>query len=109
MVVRLGPVSSPFSIWVQPGIAQTNWIVPPFHVHLQEEHNVLVQCGLVVGPVSVGTKGPVPTLKKKNVKKKPHHILPQLNFTLGTVQSGKYHFPGNHQTQTHSLDLQTEL
>ncbi|CAI9535756.1 unnamed protein product, partial [Staurois parvus] len=28
--------------------------------------------------------------------------------TLGTIQSGKYHSPGNHQTETHPLDCQTE-
>jgi len=47
-----------------------------------------------------GTKRPSPTPEKQ-----PHTIMPlPPNFTLGTIQSGKYCSPGNHQTQTHPLD-----
>ncbi|CAI9572192.1 unnamed protein product, partial [Staurois parvus] len=54
-----------------------------------------------------GTKGPSPTPEKQ-----PHTIIPPPpppppNFTLRTMQSGKYCSPGNHQTQTHPLDFQT--
>ncbi|CAI9619175.1 unnamed protein product, partial [Staurois parvus] len=51
-----------------------------------------------------GTKGPSPTPEKQ-----PHTIIPPPpNFTLGTMQSGKYHSPCNFQTQTRPLDWQTE-
>ncbi|MEQ2163030.1 hypothetical protein GOODEAATRI_026039 [Goodea atripinnis] len=43
-----------------------------------------------------GTKEPSPVPVKQ-----PHSINPPPpNFTLGTVQSDKYHFPCNHQTKT---------
>ena len=51
-----------------------------------------------------GTKGPSPTPEKQ-----PHTIIPPPpNFTLGTMQSGKYRSPGNRQTQIRPLDCQTE-
>jgi len=51
-----------------------------------------------------GTKDPSPTPEKQ-----PHTIIPPPpNFTLGTMQSGKYRYPGNCQTQTHPSDCQTE-
>ncbi|CAI9556876.1 unnamed protein product, partial [Staurois parvus] len=52
-----------------------------------------------------GTKGPSPTSKKKQL----HTITPPPpNFTLGTMQLGKYRSPGNRQTQTCPSDCQTE-
>jgi len=51
-----------------------------------------------------GTKGPSPTPEKQ-----PHtKIPPPPNFTLDTMQSGKYRSPGNSQTQTRPSDCQTE-
>ena len=40
-------------------------------------------------------------------EKQPHTIIPPPpDFTLGTLQSDKYHSPGNRQTQTRPLDCQ---
>ncbi|CAI9610784.1 unnamed protein product, partial [Staurois parvus] len=51
-----------------------------------------------------GTRGPSSTPEKH-----PHTIIPPPpNFTLGTMQSGKYRSPGHRQTQTHPSDCQTE-
>ena len=49
-----------------------------------------------------GTKGPSPAPEEQ-----PHTIIPPPpNFTLGTMQSGKYCSSGNRQTQTLSSDCQ---
>lgn len=51
-----------------------------------------------------GSKGLRLTLGKQ-----PHIIIPpRPNFLLGTVRSYKYHYPGNHQTQTLPSDYQRE-
>jgi len=51
-----------------------------------------------------GIKGPSPTSPSE---KQPHTIIPPPpNFTLGTMKSGSYRFPGNRQTQTHPSDCQ---
>ncbi|MEQ2179887.1 hypothetical protein GOODEAATRI_029871 [Goodea atripinnis] len=53
---------------------------------------------------SIGNKRLNPTPEKQ-----PNTIiLPPPNFTLDTVQPGKCCSSGNCQTQTHSLDFQTE-
>ena len=51
-----------------------------------------------------GTKGSSPAPEKQ-----PHSIIPPPpNFTLGTMQSDKYCFLGNLQTQTYPSDWQME-
>ena len=51
-----------------------------------------------------GNKGPSPVPEKH-----PHTTIPPPpNFTLGTMQSGKYRNPGNCQTQTRPSDWQME-
>ena len=51
-----------------------------------------------------GTKGPSPAPEQQ-----PHTITPlPPNFTLGTMQSDKYHSPGNRQIQTRPIDCQME-
>ena len=51
-----------------------------------------------------GTEGPIQAPEKQ-----PHTIiLPPPNFIPGTMQSDKYRFPGNRQTQTHPSDCQME-
>lgn len=47
--------------------------------------------------------------KSSSCKKKTYAIIPPSpNFTLGTMQSDKYHSPGNHQTQTGPSESQME-